>query len=190
MNKDTIINLFRQILCEIEGIDNPYDLRKGLKESPERIADMYEEIFEGYEDNADKYVKLFDEKHDEVIISKDIEFYSICEHHLVPFFGTVDIAYLPCDTILGISKLARLVDHFAHRLNIQEKMTTDLANFLMKCDLKPKGVMVIVRATHLCEVMRGVKKKNPIMITSAVRGSIFKNPDLRNEIMFLIGRGE
>lgn len=190
MNKDIIINLFKRILCQIEGIDDPSDLREGLIETPERIADMYTEIFEGYMNDANKYVKVFMEKHDEVIISKDIEFYSICEHHLVPFFGTVDIAYLPQDGIIGISKLARLVDHFAHRLNIQEKMTTDLANFLMKCDLKPKGVMVIIRATHLCEVMRGVKKKNPIMITSAVRGSIFDNPNLRNEVMFLIGRGE
>lgn len=190
MNKDIIINLFRKMLCQIEGIDDPSDLREGLKETPKRVADMYEEIFEGYNNDAKKYIKLFHEKHDEVIISKDIEFYSICEHHIVPFFGTVDIAYLPCDTILGISKLARLVDHFAHRLNIQEKMTTDLANFLMSCDLKPKGVMVIIRATHLCEVMRGVKKKNPIMITSAVRGSLLENPNLRNEVMFLIGRGE
>ena len=186
MDKDNLINLFQQILCEIEGIDDPSKLRKGLIDTPRRIANMYEEIFDGYSNDPKKYIKLFEEKYDEVIISKDIEFYSICEHHLVPFYGTVDIAYLPRDNVLGISKLARIVDHFAHRLNIQEKMTQDIAEFIMKSKLKPKGIMVIVRATHLCELMRGVKKKNPIMITSAVKGSLFKNPTLRNEVLMLI----
>ncbi len=147
---------------------------------------MFGEIFAGYDNDPNKYVKLFKGEYDEVIISKNIEFYSNCEHHMIPFFGTIDIAYLPDKTILGISKLARIVDHFAHRLNIQEKMTVDIANFLMGCDLKPMGVMVIVKATHLCEAMRGVKKYNPIMITSAIKGIFFDNPVIRNEVLVLL----
>ncbi|KKN57661.1 hypothetical protein LCGC14_0560340 [marine sediment metagenome] len=182
MDKRNIKNLFQKILEEIEGTN----LRDGLKETPKRIANMFGEIFEGYSNDPDQYIKLFKGKYDEVIISKNIEFYSMCMHHIIPFFGTVDIVYLPNETILGISKLARIVDHFAHRLNIQEKMTVDIANFLMGCELKPLGVMVIIKATHLCEVMRGVKKNNPIMITSAIKGIFFDNPVIRSEALVLL----
>lgn len=186
MDKNKLMDYFGLILGEIEGVKNSINLRDGLIETPKRIANMFEEIFAGYNNNPSQYVKLFKEKHDEIIISKGIEFYSMCEHHILPFFGTVDVVYLPGDTILGISKTARIVEHFAHRLNIQEKMTTDIADFFMKCKLKPRGIMVIIRATHLCEVMRGIKQKNPIMITSAVRGVFFDNPVTRNEALVLL----
>jgi len=186
MDKKEIENLFKYVILNIEGVECFSKVRVGLQETPRRIAEMYVEMFNGYTEDANDLITIFKEKHDEVIISKDMEFYSFCEHHILPFYGTVDIAYLPGDTILGISKLARIVDHFSHRLNIQEKMTTDIADFIMGSKLKPRGVMVIIRATHLCEVMRGVKKKNPIMITSAVRGSLLENPNLRNEVIMLI----
>jgi len=188
MNKSKIRELFEEVLVEIEEAGSFNNVRKGLEETPRRIAEMYCEIFDGYSKDPNDYVKLFDEAHDEIIISKDIEFYSMCMHHVIPFFGTADIAYLPDKTILGISKLARIVDHFAHRLNVQEKMTTDIADFIMGCKLKPKGVMVILRATHLCEVMRGVKKKEPVMITSAVRGIFLEKPHVKKETLSLISR--
>jgi len=186
MDENKLIDLFRQILCEVEGVKDFTELRQGLKETPKRIVNMYEEIFAGYDNDPNQYVKLFEGEYDEVIISKNIEFYSVCEHHTLPFFGTVDVVYLPDKYIIGISKLARIVDHFAHRLNIQEKMTVDIAKFLMDCKLKPLGVMVIVRGTHLCEVMRGVKKNNTIMITSAIKGVFFNNPTARNEALVLL----
>jgi GTP cyclohydrolase I len=110
----------------------------------------------------------------------------MCEHHILPFYGTVDVIYMPGEYLLGISKFARVVNYFSHRLNVQERMTDDIANYLMECPLKPRGVMVIVKGTHLCEIMRGVKQSNPIIITSAIKGIFKTNPTTRSEALELL----
>ncbi len=189
MNLDKIRRCIKTLLLEIEGTD---ELREGIKETPNRVARMYEEIFNGYNNNDDNsLIKVF--KHEdiasELVISKNIKFYSICEHHMLPFYGRVDVAYLSNEgNIIGISKLSRIVDKFAHRLNIQEKMTNDICKFIYESDLKPASVMVVIEALHLCEVMRGVKKENVKMVTSSVKGDALNNLKLRSEILSLIDR--
>ena len=183
MNKEKIQDLITQLLKELEGND---ELRPGTLETPKRVANAYMEIFEGYEQDLNKSMKIFKATYSEIIISKDIKFYSMCEHHILPFFGIVDIAYMPGEFLLGISKFARIVNYFAHRLNVQERMTHDIANFLMSSDLKPRGVMVIIKGTHLCEIMRGVKQANPIIITSAIKGTFKENIATRTEALELL----
>ncbi|HDZ18163.1 hypothetical protein LCGC14_0985280 [marine sediment metagenome] len=183
MNKEKIKDLITQLIIEIEG---SAELRPGTMETPKRVANAYMEIFEGYEQDLNKHIKIFKANYSEIIISKDIKFYSMCEHHILPFFGIVDIAYMPGEFLLGISKFARIVNYFAHRLNVQEKMTHDIANFLMDSDLKPRGVMVIIKGTHLCEIMRGVKQANPIIITSAIKGTFKENMATRSEALELL----
>lgn len=183
MNKEKIQDLIAQLLKELEGND---ELRPGTLETPKRVANAYMEIFEGYEQDLNKNIKIFKATYSEIIISKDIKFYSMCEHHILPFYGIVDIAYMPGEFLLGISKFARIVNYFAHRLNVQEKMTNDIANFLMSSDLKPRGVMVIIKGTHLCEIMRGVKQANPIIITSAIKGTFKENIATRTEALELL----
>lgn len=183
MNKERIQELITLLLKELEGNDQ---LRPETMETPKRVANAYMEIFEGYEQDLNKYIKLFKAKYSEIIISKGIKFYSMCEHHILPFYGTVDIAYMPGEYLLGISKFARIVNYFAHRLNVQERMTHDIANFLMDCDLNPRGVMVIIKGTHLCEIMRGVKQANPLIITSAIKGTFKENIATRTEALELL----
>jgi len=183
MNKEKIQDLITQLLKELEGND---ELRPGTLETPKRVANAYMEIFEGYDQDLNKSMKTFKATYSEIIISKDIKFYSMCEHHILPFYGIVDIAYMPGEFLLGISKFARIVNYFAHRLNVQEKMTHDIANFLMNSDLKPRGVMVIIKGTHLCEIMRGVKQANPIIITSAIKGTFKENIATRTEALALL----
>jgi len=183
MNKERIQELITLLLKELEGNDQ---LRPETKETPKRVANAYMEIFEGYEKDLNKNIKLFKAKYSEIIISKGIKFYSMCEHHILPFYGTVDIAYMPGEYLLGISKFARIVNYFAHRLNVQERMTHDIANFLMECDLNPRGVMVIIKGTHLCEIMRGVKQANPLIITSAIKGTFKENIATRTEALDLL----
>ena len=153
--------------------------REGLLETPDRVVRMWEE----FESNKEVDVKVFkNPNYDEMVCKVGIEFFSFCEHHLLPFYGTVDIAYIPDAKIVGISKLARVVRKYASRLNIQEKMTNDIADFLSQ-ELSPQGVMVIVKARHLCEMMRGIKNGGD-MITSAVRG-VFKEKDNAAKAEFL-----
>lgn len=162
--------------------------REGLLGTPKRVADMYEEIFGGIEkDPAEELDSMFDENHDEIIIVKNIPFYSVCEHHLVPFIGKAHIAYIPNKTgkIIGLSKLTRVFDIVARRPQVQERLTTIVANTIMR-KIKPRGVMIIVEAEHLCMSMRGVKKPNTITVTSAVRGIFRENPASRAEAMALI----
>ena len=166
--------------------------REGLIGTPERVADMYEEIFSGIDiDPASELGPMFDENHDEIILVKDISFYSICEHHLVPFVGKAHIAYAPNKTgkIIGLSKLTRVLEIVAKRPQIQERMTTIIANTIME-KLKPRGVMVIIDAEHLCMSMRGVKKPNTLTVTSAVRGLFKDNPASRAEVLSLIYNGK
>lgn len=165
--------------------------REGLIKTPQRVADMYEELFNGIgKDPAVELESLFDENHDEMIIVKDIPFYSVCEHHMVPFVGKAHIAYVPNKSgkIVGLSKLSRVLDTVSRRLQVQERLTTIVADTIMK-KLQPRGTMVIIEAEHLCMSIRGVKKPNTITVTSAVRGLFRENPASRAEAMALIKSG-
>lgn len=171
----------------LKGIGEDVE-REGLIGTPKRVAEMYEEIFGGVgKDPAEELEPMFDENHDEIIIVKNISFYSVCEHHLVPFVGKAHIAYVPNETgkIVGISKLARVFEIAAKRPQVQERLTTIVADTIMR-KIKPRGVMVIVEAEHICMSMRGVKKPNTITVTSAVRGLFRRNPASRAEAMSLI----
>ncbi len=183
MNKKKIEKGIRMVL---EGIgENPE--RAGLKDTPQRIASMYEEIFSGLKTPAKEILTPIEgERHDEMVLLKDIPFYSICEHHLLPFIGKAHVAYIPSGgKIVGLSKLARAVEIFAKRPQVQERLTAQLADMIME-KLKPKGAMVIIDAEHLCLSMRGIKKPGSRTITSAVRG-IFRTKDsTRMELLELI----
>ena len=165
--------------------------REGLVRTPERVANMYEELFAGVGKNpADHLEATFAAEHDEMVMVRDIPFASLCEHHLIPFMGRAHVAYIPGDDgrITGLSKLARLVDGYAKRLQVQERMTTEIADAIEDA-LKPRGVLVVVEAEHLCMSMRGVKKPGTLTITSAVRGLFRNDPATRAEAMqFVHGR--
>lgn len=183
MNRKKIEKAIVEILKAVG--ENP--LRKGLRDTPRRVADMYEEILGGTKINPEKELEVFFEKdHDEIVLLKGIPLYSVCEHHLLPFIGTAHVAYIPDQNrITGLSKLARVVDVLSKRLQVQERLTTDIAETIMK-KLRPKGVMVIIEAEHLCMSMRGVKKPGVLTLTSAVRGIFRDNEKTRAEAMALI----
>ena len=173
----------------LEGIgEDP--AREGLLETPARVARMYEEVFAGLtEDPARHFETTFDEHHEEMVLVRDIPFYSMCEHHLVPFFGKAHVAYIPAadGRICGLSKLARLVEAFAKRPQVQERLTAQVADTLI-AELNPQGVIVVIEAEHLCMSMRGVKKPGAKTITSAVRGAFEKSQATRAEALSLILR--
>ena len=183
MDKGKIKKAVKMILEAIG--ENPN--REDLKKTPERVADMYAEIFNGIsKDPARELEVLLAEKHDEMVLLKDIPLYSVCEHHLLPFTGRAHIAYIPKNNkVTGLSKIARVVDILSKRLQVQERLTTEIAEILMK-KLKPMGVMVKIEAEHLCMSMRGVKKPGVSTITSAVRGVFKENPKTRAETLALI----
>jgi GTP cyclohydrolase I len=164
--------------------------RDGLKRTPERVARMYAELLAGY--TTDPRVVLndaiFEVKYDEMVIVRDIEFYSLCEHHLLPFMGRVHVAYIPDGKVIGLSKIPRMVDIFARRLQVQERMTRQIAD-LIRDLLHPQGVGVVVEALHLCMMMRGVQKHNARMTTSAMHGAFRANLATRQEFLENIGRG-
>ena len=170
----------------LEGIGEDPD-RPGLKDTPKRVANLYEEIFSGLSTPTEEILKSIEgESHDEMVLIKDIPFYSICEHHLLPFIGKAHVAYVPSKgKIVGLSKLARAVEIFAKRPQLQERLTSQLADLIMK-KLKPKGAMVIVDAEHLCMSMRGVKKPGSRTVTSAVRGIFRTKESTRTEVLELI----
>jgi GTP cyclohydrolase I len=160
--------------------------RDGLKDTPARVARMYGELLAGMHEDPGVHLRsVFNENYDEIVLLRDIPFYSICEHHLMPFIGSAHVAYLPAGRILGVSKLARIVDCFARRLQTQERLTYQIADCLMS-SLKPMGVAVVLEAAHSCMTIRGIKKPGSVMVTSAVRGLFRKDPRSRNEIMSLI----
>jgi GTP cyclohydrolase I len=172
-----------RLLLEAIGEDPERD---GLRDTPERVARMYEEIFGGgAEDPRTSLARQFDEQHREVVLVKDIPFFSMCEHHLMPFFGKAHVAYIPNGHVVGISKLARVVEAFARRPQVQERMTSQVADIINE-QLNPKGVAVVCEAVHTCMTMRGVKKPGSTVITSAMRGAFIKNVSTRTEIMALI----
>lgn len=170
----------------IEGIGEDPE-RAGLKETPERVARLYEEIFAGLKTPTEELLKSIEgESHDELVLLKDIPFYSMCEHHLLPFIGKAHVAYIPSSgKIVGLSELAKAVEIFAKRPQVQERMTTQLADLLME-RLKPKGAMVIIDAEHMCMSMRGVKKPSTRTVTSAVRGIFRTKQSTRQELLELI----
>lgn len=164
--------------------------RDGLKRTPERIARMYAELLSGYQMDPVMVVNdaLFEVKYDEMVIVRDIEFYSLCEHHMLPFMGRVHVAYIPDGKVLGLSKIPRIVDLYARRLQVQERMTRQIADFIRDL-LHPQGVGVIVEALHLCMSMRGVEKHNARLTTSAMHGAFRANLATRQEFLENISRG-
>jgi len=164
--------------------------RDGLKNTPERIARMYAELLSGYQLDPIKVVNdaLFDVKYDEMVIVRDIEFYSLCEHHMLPFIGRVHVAYIPNGKVIGLSKIPRIVDLYARRLQVQERMTRQIADFIRDV-LHPQGVGVVVEALHLCMSMRGVQKHNARLTTSAMHGAFRANAPTRQEFLDNISRG-
>lgn len=160
--------------------------RPGLKDTPQRVARMYSELFSGLrEDLAVHLDSLFEERYDEMVVLRDISFHSMCEHHLLPFMGKAHVAYLPKGKVVGISKLARVVDAFARRPQVQERMTNQIADLIDE-QLQPRGVAVVLEAQHTCMIIRGVKKPGSVMITSALRGLCKTNDATRNEAMSLL----
>ncbi len=173
----------------LEGIGEDSQ-RPGLAETPQRVAEMYAEICGGlYEDATAELKVLPSEAHEEIVMVKDITLASICEHHLIPFTGVAHVAYIPQDgRIVGLSKLARIVDIFARRPQVQERLTTQIADLLFDSPLKPGGVLVVIEAVHLCMTMRGVKKPGATTITSALRGVFRTNETVRAEAMAFLKR--
>lgn len=160
--------------------------REGLLETPSRIAKMYEEIYGGMEEDAAIHLsKTFEASNNEMVIEKDITFYSTCEHHLLPFYGKVNIAYIPDGKVVGLSKLARCVEVFTKRAQIQEKLTAQIADALME-NIMPKGVIVLIEAEHMCMTMRGIKKPGSKTVTIVARGEFETNNQLKNEFLQLV----
>lgn len=171
----------------LEGIGEDIT-REGLLETPKRIARMYEELYGGMEEDAGVHLsKQFQADSREMVLERDITFYSTCEHHLLPFYGKAHIAYIPDGSVVGLSKLARTVEVFAKRLQLQEQMTAQIADALME-HLHPKGVMVLVEAEHMCMTMRGIKKPGSQTVSVVTRGSFAENCELQNLFFHLLGR--
>lgn len=175
--------LVRQMLIEM-GEDPE---REGLLKTPERVVKSYEYLTRGYRQNLDEVVNgaLFEAESDDMVIVRDIEFFSLCEHHMLPFFGKCHVGYIPREKIIGVSKIARIVDVFARRLQVQERMTKQIAQALMDI-LDAEGVGVVVEGQHLCMQMRGVEKQHSVMTTSSMRGSFRRSLATRNEFTRLI----
>jgi len=186
-DRERIVRAVREIL---EAIGDDPD-RDGLRRTPERVADMYAEIFAGIGADASELMDVvFDEEHDEMILVKDIPLYSQCEHHLLPWVGEAHVAYIPNTEgeITGLSKIARVVDVLSKRPQVQERLTTEIADAIEKA-LSPRGILVVIEAEHLCMTMRGIKKPGAKTVTSAVRGLFRNNDATRAEAMGLISRG-
>ncbi len=164
--------------------------REGLQRTPKRVAHMYAELFSGYYTDPVAILNgaIFEVKYDEMVLVRDIEFYSLCEHHMLPFMGRAHVAYIPNGKVLGLSKIPRIVDMYARRLQVQERMTSQIADLLRDL-LQPQGVAVVVEAMHLCSMMRGVKKHDARMTTSAMHGAFRSNPATRQEFLDNISRG-
>lgn len=186
MDKKRIEKAVREILLAV-GEDPD---REGLRETPKRVANMYEEIFSGLENDPRENLKIFNEgKNDDMVIVRDIPMYSMCEHHLLPFVGKAHIAYIPeGGKIIGLSKLARIVDNFAKRPQLQERLTGQVADFIEK-ELSPQGVAVVIEAEHLCMTMRGARAAGSVTQTSALRGLMRSDAKSRAEVMSLLQGG-
>lgn len=179
--KARIADSVNQILTAIgpENLDE-----QGTQRTPLRVAEMFDELLSGYSIDPQKLLNgaLFDVEYDQMVVVKSIEYYSLCEHHLLPFYGYAHVGYIPNKKVIGLSKIPRIVDMFARRLQVQERMTQEIASFLDSL-IEPNGVGVVVEGTHMCTVMRGVRKQDPKMVTSAVMGSLRDNAATRDEFM-------
>lgn len=175
--------MVRKILVEL-GED---PTREGLDKTPARVSKALRALTKGYSENAEEIIRsaLFNVDNEEIVLVRDIDFSSLCEHHMLPFMGRAHVAYLPRGKVVGLSKLARIVDVYARRLQVQERMTTEIAQALQSA-LEPAGVGVVIEATHMCMVMRGVQKPNALTVTSAMFGVFRDNPATRAELMQLI----
>ena len=185
MKKKQIENLTRELLTAIG--ENPN--RQGLKKTPQRVEASYRYLSSGYKKNASEILNgaIFDEAYDEMVLMKDIDLFSLCEHHLLPFYGKCHVAYIPNGKIIGLSKIPRIVEMFARRLQVQERLTQQIANCLNEA-LVPLGVAVIIEALHLCMAMRGVEKQNSVCVTSTMLGVFRSDRATRMEFMNLINR--
>jgi GTP cyclohydrolase IA len=186
MDNESIESAVTQILNAVG--EDPQ--REGLQFTPKRVARMYHELLGGYTMDSKAIINgaLFEVQYDEMVLVRDIEFYSMCEHHMLPFIGRAHVAYIPDGKVLGLSKIPRIVDMYARRLQVQERMTRQIADFLRDL-LKPQGVAVVVEAMHLCSMMRGVKKHDARMTTSAMHGAFRANLATRQEFLANISRG-
>src|SRR5262245_29185956 len=186
MSSESLAEHVRQILGEL-GEDAK---REGLVKTPERVARALRFLTKGYEEDPKSVINgdLFTEDYSEMIVLKDLDFFSMCEHHILPFFGKAHVAYIPTHKIVGISKLARLVEVYARRLQVQERMTAQIANMLMD-ELDPQGVGVVLEAEHLCMRMRGVEKQNSVVVTSTMLGVFRSHHETRQEFMSLAANG-
>lgn len=183
MSQEKIAQLIKELLIEIG--ENPS--REGLRETPERVARSFNKLYEGYDEDPKKLITVFDnEGYNEMLIAKDIDFYSMCEHHMLPFFGKAYVGYIPNDKIIGLSKMPRIVEMYSRRLQNQERMTKQVADTLNEL-LGPKGVGVVIKAEHLCMKARGVEKQNCEIITSSFTGLFIKDDRTRSEFLNLIG---
>jgi GTP cyclohydrolase IA len=180
---DRIASAYRQLL---ESVGEDSD-REGLRRTPDRAARAFEFLTQGYRQDLEEIINdaVFESEASEIILVKDIELYSLCEHHLLPFIGRAHVAYIPNGKVIGLSKVARIVDVFARRLQIQENLTTQIAESLMRC-LEPSGVAVVVEAKHLCMMMRGVEKQNSVMKTSCLLGTFKEDARTRSEFLSLL----
>jgi GTP cyclohydrolase IA len=184
VDKEKIITAVEMIL---EAVGEDID-REGLRGTPLRVAKMYEELFGGLNQDPRKHLQtcFVEDNHEEIVLVKDISFYSMCEHHLLPFYGKAHVAYLPSDgKIVGLSKLVRVIDTISRRPQLQERLTSNVADIITE-ELKPKGVVVVVEAEHLCMSIRGIAKPGAITVTSAVRGLFRRNASSRTEVFSLI----
>jgi GTP cyclohydrolase I len=190
LDTDIDIDAIEQAISNVLSAIGEDPDRQGLRQTPKRVARMYSELLSGYRDDPIELVNdaVFDVTYDEMVLVRDIEFYSLCEHHMLPFMGRAHVAYLPRGRVLGLSKIPRLVDMFARRLQVQERMTRQIADFLDEL-LHPIGVAVVIEGLHLCTTMRGVKKHDARMTTSAMLGYFRKNIATRQEFLDNISRG-
>jgi GTP cyclohydrolase I len=184
MEKEEVINIIKNLLYQIEG-----RIHAGTQETPNRVYMLYKEIFSGYKTSPESIFKTFSDselkKYDEMVILKQAQFYSMCEHHLLPFFGKASIAYIPNTKVVGLSKLIRILEIFSKRLQVQERMTVQIADCIMKF-LQPKGCAVYVQAQHLCMLMRGVENPSAQVTTCALRGVFLQKPHAKTEFLQII----
>ncbi|HVB86717.1 MAG TPA: GTP cyclohydrolase I FolE [Candidatus Dormibacteraeota bacterium] len=184
---ETIADLVRRMIVQLGEDPN----REGLRRTPERFEKALKYLTSGYRQEPEKILNnaMFSVGYDEMVVVRDIEVYSLCEHHLLPFFGKCHVAYLPNQKVVGLSKIARLVNMYARRLQIQERLTNQIATTIQE-QLKPQGVGVIIEARHLCMVMRGVEKQNSLAVTSAMLGAFRENKQTRDEFLSLVHKAQ